>query len=438
MKGKKIISALQHVDPALIEEAASAPTAATRGSGFRFSTLIAACLCLVCCMAAFGFLLKDKLGVPIASEDPTFIDATTGNAEEHLTTPSDTAGEYVGSSETPFRIAVIAEGLYEGRNASAYEACGQWCEAHGTERSYYSIENETTEARVRTIERAIKEGYNVLLFANKGFAEAIAQTADLYPDVYFVALDLSTSDFGEDYVAPPNVLCVSFQEEISGFMAGVAAVKLGYRKFGFLGNPNDSGVTRCGYGFVQGLDYGAGLLGVDVEMKYCYGDYTEAYDAVYERMGTWFAGGTEVLFACGGEPNYAVIGAAAEAGGKMIGNEISLDPMLNSLYEEGLMLTSAEKNIERAIEVVLDAICAGDGQNHGQNFYRFGLESSENLEDNYVTLSDYTQFGENFTRADYEALISDLINGTIVVSDDIENKPVTDHVVVEYQDDIHG
>ena len=38
-----------------------------------------------------------------------------------------------------------------------------------------------------------------------------------------------------DYYNTANTYCATYQEEISGFMAGYAAVKLGYRHLGFLG-----------------------------------------------------------------------------------------------------------------------------------------------------------------------------------------------------------
>lgn len=58
MKGKRIISALQHIDPELIEEAAEATASMKKKTTFRFSTLIAACLCLVCSLSAVWMAFK--------------------------------------------------------------------------------------------------------------------------------------------------------------------------------------------------------------------------------------------------------------------------------------------------------------------------------------------------------------------------------------------
>ena len=55
-----------------------------------------------------------------------------------------------------------------------------------------------------------------------------------------------------------NSCTAVYQEELCGYMAGYAAVKLGYTKLGFLGG---MAVPRCrcryGYGFVQGADAAA-------------------------------------------------------------------------------------------------------------------------------------------------------------------------------------
>ena len=49
-----------------------------------------------------------------------------------------------------------------------------------------------------------------------------------------------------------NVYCAVYQEELCGYMAGYAAVKLGYTHLGFLGGMAVPAVVRYGYGFVQG------------------------------------------------------------------------------------------------------------------------------------------------------------------------------------------
>ena len=47
-----------------------------------------------------------------------------------------------------------------------------------------------------------------------------------------------------------------------GYMAGYAAVKLGYRNLGFLGGQAVPAVMRFGFGYVQGINDAAEELGM--------------------------------------------------------------------------------------------------------------------------------------------------------------------------------
>ena len=70
-----------------------------------------------------------------------------------------------------------------------------------------------------------------------------------------------------DYYNADNVYCCTYQEEISGYMAGYAAVKLGYKHLGFLGGMSVPAVTRFGYGYVQGVDEAAKSLESQVTLS---------------------------------------------------------------------------------------------------------------------------------------------------------------------------
>ena len=114
---------------------------------------------------------------------------------------------------------------------------------------------EQTRAR---LELSIDSGYNVVVLPGFAFANAIIATADNYPEVKFVALDVSEFDLtGNGWTIPENVYSAVYQEEISGYFAGYAAVKLGYTKLGYCGGMAVPAVLRFGYGFLQGADAAA-------------------------------------------------------------------------------------------------------------------------------------------------------------------------------------
>ena len=102
------------------------------------------------------------------------------------------------------------------------------------------------------VDKAVSDGYNVIVMPGYAFAGTIVEAAETYPDVKFVALDVAAGDIlaaalGDkydynpanwkvtDYYHADNVYCAVYQEELCGYMAGYAAVKLGYTKLGFLG-----------------------------------------------------------------------------------------------------------------------------------------------------------------------------------------------------------
>lgn len=70
------------------------------------------------------------------------------------------------------------------------------------------------------------------------FGPAIAEEQDLYPDVTFIAVDVTEGDIvnlaGENVALGSNVYICSFQEEQAGYLAGYAAVKDGYTSLGSL------------------------------------------------------------------------------------------------------------------------------------------------------------------------------------------------------------
>lgn len=120
-------------------------------------------------------------------------------------------------------------------NQTTYEACKAYCEPNGVDFTHFKPAGDSDADRIAMVDAAVMEGYNIIVLPGFAFPETIKQTADVYPDVKFIALDVGRAELGEDYVVPANVYCAIYQEELSGYMADVAAVKMGYRHIGVLG-----------------------------------------------------------------------------------------------------------------------------------------------------------------------------------------------------------
>ena len=237
-----------------------------------------------------------------------------------------------------------------------------------------------------------------------------------------------------EYYNTDNVYCCTYQEEISGYMAGYAAVKLGYRHLGFLGGMSVPAVTRFGYGYVQGINDAAKELDVvgDVEVEYVCGGQFYGDADITAAMDTWYGTkGVEAVFACGGGIFTSAVEAAVKTGGKVIGVDSDQAPVIDQT-QEGLTITSAMKGLSTTVKTVLTDIKDGKWSDYAGKIDNLGMVS-ENPEENFVQLpTASTQWGEGFQEEDYKALVKAIYNGEVKISNDISAMPATDVKVTDY------
>ena len=338
-------------------------------------------------------------------------------------------------AESDYAVAMITDYgdiTDQSFNQTTYEACKEFCEANGVKFNYFKPAGDNTADRVAMIEKAIDEGYNVVVMPGYAFGEAIKETAESNSDTTFIALDVGAGDLGEDYVVPANLYCAVYQEELCGYMAGYAAVKLGYTKLGFLGGMAVPAVVRYGYGYVQGVDAAAKELDITVDLKYAYGNQFSGDADITAAMDTWYQGGTEIVFACGGGIYTSAAEAAAKVGGKVIGVDVDQKGIIDGSYGEGMTVTSAMKGLAPTVKHLLSEVLAGNFANYGGKIDTLGLVSA-NPEENYVQIpAASTQFEDGkFTADDYAALVAAMFDGTVTVSNDITAMPAVTNVNVE-------
>ena len=345
-------------------------------------------------------------------------------------------------------------------NQTTWEAVVKFGEDNKIPTKYYKPTSNDTAGRVAMVELAIAEGNNVIVLPGFAFGATIYEVQDVYPDVKFIALDVSEFDVHDCFYnhdekgnwttlidennqphISANVYCAVYQEELSGYMAGYAAVKLGYTKLGFLGGMKVPAVQRFGHGYVQGVDAAAKELGVNVELKYVYGGQFFGDADITAVMDTWYAAGTEVVFACGGGIYDSAAEAAKKVGGKVIGVDTDQSPIINAKYGEGITVTSAMKGLApTTIDTLTDVVINGNWEKYSGKVTTLGMVSGDEPALNYVQLpTATTQFAEGkFVEADYNALVKGIFDGTIKVSNDISAIPATTNVTVDDQGSIKG
>ena len=385
----------------------------------------------------------------VACGDKKTDDTKTDEPDQKTEQPAENEGAY--------KVAMITDYgdiTDQSFNQTTYEACKAFAEDNGVEFSYFKPAGDNTADRVAMIEKAVDEGYNVIVMPGYAFGGAIVEAAPEFPDVKFIALDVAKGDLleagvakaGESYDYNPdnwdlekyvdmsNVYCAIYQEELCGYMAGYAAVKLGYTKLGFLGGMAVPAVIRYGYGYVQGVDAAAKELGITVDMKYAYGNQFYGDADITAVMDTWYADGTEVVFACGGGIYTSAAEAAKKVNAKVIGVDVDQKGIIDGDYGEGMTVTSAMKGLyPTTINALTDIIINGKWADYAGKIETLGLVSGDDPAANYVQLAETTQFADGkFSKDDYAALVKGMFDGTITVSNDTSAEPATTNVNVSW------
>ena len=398
----------------------------------------------------------------VACGDKKTDDTKTDEPDQKTEQPTENEGAY--------KVAMITDYgdiTDQSFNQTTYEACKAFAEDNSIEFSYFRPAGDNTADRVAMIEKAVDEGFNVIVMPGYAFGGAIVEAAPEFPDVKFIALDVAAGDLletavakaGEAYDYTPenwdlskyvdmsNVYCAVYQEELCGYMAGYAAVKLGYKNLGFLGGMSVPAVVRYGYGFVQGVDAAAADMGLtDVKVNYIYGGQFFGDADITAVMDTWYQGGTEVVFACGGGIYTSAVDAAKKVGAKVIGVDVDQAGVIAKYAGvDGMTVTSAMKGLYPATyDTLTDVIVNGNWEKYVGKIETLGLVSGTDPEANYVQIpmGDGTQWSDSFTQDDYKAMVKDMFDGKITVSNntssDVSAADFATVITVDDQGSIKG
>ena len=321
-------------------------------------------------------------------------------------------------------------------NQTTWEAVKAYAAENNKTYAYYKPAGDSTAERVAKIEQAISLGAKVVVMPGFAFAESIYECQDEYPDVKFIALDVAESDvFGCFYVDPyaaepvlkdpnnqphisKNVVCVVFQEEEAGYLAGYAAVMEGETNLGFLGGMAVPAVIRYGYGYVQGVAAAAAEKDVQVNLWYVYGGQFYGDGVIKAEMDKWVSEGCETIFACGGGIFTSVVEAIE---GKENHYLIGVDTDQSKSLPDVAVLTSAMKGLTDATVTCLDEFYGS--WTVGGKVITYGLKTDTSKE--YVGLPRDTWAMKNFTVEQYDAVLGKIRNNEISINNTIDSSVET-------------
>ena len=295
-------------------------------------------------------------------------------------------------------MGTVSDGSF---NQGAYEGVARFTEETGKVSKVYEPDEASTDAYLKNIKAAVKDGADVIVCPGVLFEEAIFTAQKKYPKVDFILLDGEPHNAaGDDFTIRENTMPVMFSEEQAGFLAGYSAVRDGNTELGFVGGTNQDSIIQFGYGFIQGADYAAIERGVNVTIKYCYANTFLESDEVKNMAGAWYRGGTQVIFACGGAMGRSIISAAEENNGKVIGVDIDQSTLSETV------ITSAEKMLANSVYMGLNSYYNGT--------FSGGQVCEMNAANGGIALEMENSRFETFSEVEYGTVFSLLAEGRIV------------------------
>lgn len=365
----------------------------------------------------FSLLLTVAMVLSLAACGGNGTDTTEPTKEE--TTPVDTQdgsketeGTSEGSSSSGgYEIALVTDlGTIDDKsfNQGAWEGVVAYAEEFDVTHKYYQPTERTTAAYVETIGLAVEGGASIVVCPGYLFEPAVFEVQDLYPDVNFILIDGEPHDEEyEEYRTNDNVMCIMFQEDEAGFLAGYAAVKEGYTKLGFVGGMAVPAVIRYGYGYLQGAEYAASEMGLDsVEVYY---HYTGAFLATPEAQAmaaSWYESGTEVIFGCGGAVGNSVMAAAEDVDKAVIGVDV------DQSGESDTVITSAMKKLQYSVYEGIKGHFEGD--------FTGGKTTIFDVTTDSVGLPMDTSRFNTFSQDGYDTIYAKLVSGEVKIINDTE------------------
>ena len=385
---------------------------------------------------------RNFLAVAGAAAAAAALTACGGSSASSTSTASSAAASTASSAaEGGEKIVKVALTCDTGTidDESFNQACWTAVSGYmGDDCQYYIPEADASdEDRETMIRQAVNDGADVIVCVGYLYGASLAWAADQYPDVKFIAIDVTQGDIGTDAI-PANCYCITFKEEQAGYLAGYAIAKDGKTKLGFLGGMAVPAVIRFGYGYVQGADAAAQELGINVQMNYYYGGQFYGDEKITAKMDGWYDGGTEVVFACGGGIWTSAAEAADKHDGKLIGvdvdqNYLGVEGVESGKYKANPFVTSAMKGLGAAVKNGLDTVNAGDWSTIAGTNGNFGLEEGD-----YVGLpTDEASWNfSTFTMDEYNTVLEKIRNGEIKVdnnSDDATKPTTSSNITVDYQ-----
>ena len=203
--------------------------------------------------------------------------------------------------------------------------------------AYREFEITNAAQREQIMAQLARRGATIIVAVGFTQASAVEKVARQFPEVKFTIIDA--------VVDLPNVQSITFREQESSFLCGMAAAlasKTG--KIGFVGGMDIPLIRKFALGYVEGARHVNPTVEVFQNMTgttpAAWGDPTKGGELARSQFGR----GADVVFHAAGATGIGVMQAAQDAGMLSIGCDSNQDYL-----HPGSVLTSAVKRVDVAV-----------------------------------------------------------------------------------------
>jgi basic membrane protein A len=287
-----------------------------------------------------------------------------------------------------------------------WEAMSSWCSENEKTCTYYQPVDDSKQSHVDTYELAIQNGAEVVFSCGNEAADALKEVPWDYPDVKFISLEA----FGlEGMEIAPNHRDIITDQEQAGWLAGVAAIREGYKKLGIIPCFDLPTLNMWSWGYIQGVNYAAAKYNVEgVSVRHHYANSASANPETQALAASWYSDGLDCIQCNTAGGNNSVIAAATAANKPVFGAD-------SDEYAEGpTVVTSAV--VDRTKVTTESLTSAYDGTFEG------GVELWPGAKEGVSMLApwEHSRFTK-YTEEEYRQDLADLANDV----DGIASKMIT-------------
>ena len=165
---------------------------------------------------------RNFLAVAGAAAAAAALTACGGSSASSTSTASSAAASSSaasGAADGAEKIAKVALTCDTGTidDESFNQACWAAVSSYmGDNCQYYIPDSDASdEDRETMIRQAVNDGADVIVCVGYLYGASLAWAAEQYPDIKFIAIDVTQGDIGPDSI-PANCYCITFKEEQAG------------------------------------------------------------------------------------------------------------------------------------------------------------------------------------------------------------------------------